>query len=65
MSVSLPTPEIVASEPFKPWNLGKLIGQKPPMKLREVWAIRIRLQISQPSPAIFGLRARSANHRFR
>jgi len=31
----------------KPWNLGKLIGQKPPLKLREVWAIRIRLQIQE------------------
>ena len=29
-----------------PWNKGKLIGQKPPLKLQEVWAIRIRLQIS-------------------
>jgi len=29
-----------------PWNKGKLIGQKPPLKLNEVWAIRIRLQIS-------------------
>ena len=26
----------------KSWNLGKLIGQKPPLKLREIWAIRIR-----------------------
>ncbi|APT60314.1 integrase (plasmid) [Roseomonas gilardii] len=32
---------------FRPWNLGKLIGQKPPLKLREVWAIRIRLQIGE------------------
>ena len=24
-----------------PWNRGKLIGQKPPLTLREVWAIRI------------------------
>ncbi|GAV34196.1 hypothetical protein ROTAS13_01859 [Roseomonas sp. TAS13] len=32
---------------FRPWNLGKLIGQKPPLKLREVWAIRIRLQIQE------------------
>ena len=31
----------------KPWNLGKLIGQKPPLKLREVWAIRIRLQLQE------------------
>ncbi|MET0087602.1 MAG: tyrosine-type recombinase/integrase [Sedimenticola sp.] len=29
----------------EPWNKGKLIGQKPPLKLQEVWAIRIRLQM--------------------
>src|SRR5439155_23327975 len=28
-----------------PWNKGKLLGQKPPLKLRETWAIRIRLQL--------------------
>jgi hypothetical protein len=28
-----------------PWNKGKLIGQKPPLKLKEIWAIRIRLQL--------------------
>ena len=27
------------------WNKGKLVGQKAPFKLREIWAIRIRLQI--------------------
>lgn len=31
----------------EPWNKGKLIGQKPPLKLREIWAIRIRLQLSE------------------
>ncbi|MBO6696910.1 MAG: tyrosine-type recombinase/integrase [Maricaulis sp.] len=30
----------------EPWNKGKLIGQKPPLKAREVWSIRIRLQIA-------------------
>ena len=30
-----------------PWNKGKLVGQKPPLKLKEIWAIRIRLQISR------------------
>jgi integrase len=30
----------------KPWNKGKLTGQKPPLKLKEIWAIRIRLQTS-------------------
>jgi len=29
-----------------PWNKGKLTGQKPPLKLKEIWAIRIRLQIN-------------------
>ena len=33
------------STPKTPWNKGKLIGQKPPLKLKEIWAIRIRLQI--------------------
>jgi len=28
-----------------PWNKGKLVGQKPPLKLPEIWAIRIHLQI--------------------
>jgi hypothetical protein len=28
-----------------PWNKGKLTGQKPLPKLREIWAIRIRLQL--------------------
>ena len=28
-----------------PWDKGKLLGQKPPLKLKEIWAIRIRLQL--------------------
>ena len=36
-------PQIVKTS--TPWNKGKLIGQKPPLKLREIWAIRIRLQL--------------------
>ena len=30
-----------------PWNKGKLIGQKAPLKLKEIWAIRIRLQLAR------------------
>jgi integrase len=30
----------------RPWNSGRLIGQKPPLKMREVWAIRTRLQLA-------------------
>jgi hypothetical protein len=29
-----------------PWNKGKLVGQKAPLKLKEIWAIRIRLQLA-------------------
>ena len=29
-----------------PWNKGKLVGQKPALKLKEIWGIRIRLQIA-------------------
>ena len=35
------------AKPRSPWNRGKLIGQKPPLKLREVWSIRIRLQLEE------------------
>jgi len=28
-----------------PWNLGKLVGQKTPLKLKEIWSIRVRLQL--------------------
>lgn len=29
-----------------PWNKGKLVGQKPPLKPREICALRVRLQIA-------------------
>lgn len=29
------------------WNKGKLVGQKSPLKLKEIWAIRIRLQLTE------------------
>src|SRR3954462_9413878 len=30
-----------------PWNRGKVIGPKPPLKAKEIWSIRVRLQIAQ------------------
>lgn len=30
----------------EPWNKGMIIGPKSPLKLKEVWAIRVRIQIS-------------------
>ena len=40
-----------------PWNKGKLCGQKRPLKLQEIWAIRIRLQLAGKSHdlALFNL----------
>lgn len=29
------------------WNKGKLVGQKAPLKLRDIWAIRVRLQLGR------------------
>jgi len=33
------------NQSHQPWNKGKLVGQKVPLKLRDIWAIRIRLQL--------------------
>ncbi len=32
-------------QPSEPWNKGKLVGQKALFKLKEVWAIRVWLQL--------------------
>ena len=34
-----------ASPTKAPWNKGKIVGQKAPLKLKDIWAIRIRLQL--------------------
>jgi len=36
----------VKKHPKAIWNKGKLVGQKSPLKLKEVWAIRTRLQLA-------------------
>jgi hypothetical protein len=35
------------SELFAPWNKGKVVGQKAPLKLKDVWALRVHLQMEQ------------------
>ncbi len=37
MTTTHPAPRI-------PWNLGRIIGPKPPLKPKHIWAIRTRLQ---------------------
>jgi integrase len=29
----------------QPWNKGKIVGQKAPFKLKDIWALRVRLQM--------------------
>ena len=29
----------------EPWNKGQIVGQKAPFKLRDIWALRVRLQM--------------------
>ncbi len=31
----------------RPWNKGKLVGPKPPLQPKHVWAIRTRLQMQR------------------
>lgn len=40
-------PDLNEEKPHFPWNKGRLVGQKAPLKLKEIWAIRIRLQLAE------------------
>ena len=31
----------------EPWNKGKIVGQKAPLKLKDIWALRVRLQMER------------------
>jgi len=34
-----------ASDHRTPWNKGKIVGQKAPFRLKDIWALRVRLQL--------------------
>ena len=36
---------LLANTPHTPWNKGKLIGAKPPLRPKHVWSIRTRLMV--------------------
>jgi len=38
--------QVLNDVPRRPWNKGKLTGQRPPLKLKEIWVIRVRLQLT-------------------
>lgn len=37
----------IAVVSHEPWNKGKLVGQKAPLRIRDIWAIRVRLQLAE------------------
>jgi integrase len=39
--------ETIHTAAREPWNKGKLVGQKAPLRLKDIWAIRIRLQLAE------------------
>lgn len=45
--MSIETTTSLGRNGHAPWNKDKLIGQKPPLKLKEIWALRIRLQLAK------------------
>ena len=49
--------QLIATTHKEPWNKGKLTGQKAPLKLKDIWAIRVRLQLngSKRDLALFNL----------
>jgi len=36
----------ISSATKVPWNKGKIVGQKAPLKLKDIWAIRIGAEMS-------------------
>lgn len=53
----MPSDQTLPTPGGRPWNKGQLIGQKRPLKPKDVWAIRVRLELhgSQRDVALFDL----------
>lgn len=49
--------KIIDTYKHQPWNKGKLVGQKAPLRVRDIWAIRVRLQLAEKTRdlALFNL----------
>jgi integrase len=49
--------KIIATYSHQPWNKGKLVRQKAPLRVRDIWAIRVRLQLAEKTRdlALFNL----------
>ena len=53
----MPSDQTLHAPDDRPWNKGQLIGQKRPLKPKDVWAIRVRLELhgSRRDVALFDL----------
>jgi hypothetical protein len=47
METIMTTECVASSRQPSPWNKGRLIGQKRPLKPEDVWTIRVRLQMEE------------------
>lgn len=47
----------ITTSSHQPWNKGKLVGQKAPLRLKDIWAIRVSLQIAEETRDLAKLRA--------
>ncbi len=36
-----------ATYSHQPWNKGKVVGQKAPFRLRDIWAIQVGLRLAE------------------
>src|SRR5437870_11735213 len=45
MTMEIQAKTISPTSRREPWNKGKLIGQKPPLRPKHVWSIRAKLQM--------------------
>ncbi len=39
-------PNLHTSLTHEPWTKGRLVAREAPLKLKDIWAIRVRLQLS-------------------
>ncbi|MFL1528450.1 integrase, partial [Pseudomonas sp. O230] len=37
----------IATYSHQPWSKGKIVGQKAPLRVRDIWAIRVRLHLAE------------------
>jgi hypothetical protein len=47
MTMQIPITDGRENSHRSPWNKGKLIGSKPPLRTKDVWSVRTKLQVER------------------